>query len=292
MGSALVFYRDYTGLQVISDDPWPEDTARRLFRLPAGVRARVVTLEGGLQKKTKLKLIEFRPGSGKRIREGARPWDIGFYCITYLVQDLEKIGEELEGKGYSFVAPARRYTASFAPTGVSERTLIGPEGIAVNHFQRHSGEDYGVKRNYIQLDHCLLQVESLDEAQRFLEVIGLDCLLGNTEIPPGIIEPIIGLPPGHRIRESAWGAKDRTTAGCEFLEIKPQGKMLAGRPPDTGYFMLSFVVDSVDSALLSTQKAGFTPFSGPLPAGAPGTARCAIVEGPSGILFYLEDEVR
>jgi hypothetical protein len=128
------------------------------------------------------------------------------------------------------------------------------------------------------------------EAQRFFEAIGLECILGDTEIPPGIIEPMIGLPPGHRIHESVWGAKDRTTVGLELLEISPPGEMMVGKPPDTGFFMLSFNVDSVSAVLSAVQKAGFAHYSGAQPVSAPGMAACAVVEGFSGMLVLLQEK--
>jgi catechol 2,3-dioxygenase-like lactoylglutathione lyase family enzyme len=284
---ALSFYRDYASFEVVSDEILPADKAGELFRVSHVAQVRLVTVDGGLRK-TRLRLVEFKPGSGRSIRANTLPWDIGFYCITYQVQDLEKLSEDLGAKGFSFVAPTHRYSG-FAPWEVSERTLLDPEGTAINHFQRHSNEKYLTGRNYVQLDHCGLQVSSIAEVQRFFGTIGLHCVAAGAEVPPGIIDNVINLPAGHRIRVAGWGAEDKATASLEILEITPPGRLVVGRPPDTGFFMISFKVDALSPVLSAIQSSGFPVFSGPVRNGLPGTTACAVVEGPSGILTMFEE---
>ena len=78
-----------------------------------------------------------------------------------------------------------------------------------------------------------------------------------------------------------------TTAGLELLEITPKGRMVIGRPPDTGLFMIGYEVEALVPALAGVKEAGFARFSGPVQVDG---ASCAIVEGPSGILVLLQEK--
>jgi catechol 2,3-dioxygenase-like lactoylglutathione lyase family enzyme len=286
---ALHFYRDYTGLDVTRNEIWPEEIIRGLFRLQTGFPARVAVLEGGLNRNTQLRLIEFKHSSGKPIRGAAQTWDAGFYCLAYLVKDLERVYKELGAKGYSFVAPPYHYELSWAPFEVSEGTVRGPEGVSLNHFQRFKpAESFNVPRNYVRLDHCAMVVQSLEEVRRFCEAVGLDCLAGEKAVPGGLVNEILGLAPDYRVRIADWGIRGGTSSGIEFIEVTPKGRVIIGRPPDTGLFMAAFKVESLADALARIQAAGFPLHTGPLLVPQVGGVPCAIVEGPAGILMMLK----
>jgi catechol 2,3-dioxygenase-like lactoylglutathione lyase family enzyme len=287
---ALLFYRDYTGMSLLGLETWPGEVVSPLFHLPAGSTARIAILDGGLNRSTKLRLVEFEPGSGRRIRGNAQTRDAGFYCLAYLVKDLGKMYAELAAKGYSFVAPPYHYALSWAPFEVTEVTLKGPDGVGLNHFQRHKPvETFEVPGNYVRMDHCAMMVESLAEARRFGEAVGWDCLAQEMEVPGGLVNEILGLSPDCRVKIADWGIRGGTSAGIEFIEVTPRGRPAVGRPPDTGLFMLTITVDALVPTLSMVKSAGFPLFSGPLRARAKSSVESAIVEGPAGVLMMMQE---
>jgi catechol 2,3-dioxygenase-like lactoylglutathione lyase family enzyme len=283
LDQSLAFYRDYIGFPVIASGPLAPEVAA-LFKAPAGTRARVATLRGGLRR-TALSLVEFTPGSPRRFREGTTAWDYGFYCLTYMVKDLERVHRELGARGFCFVAPPYRYQPNWVSWPVAELTLEGPDGVFINHFQRIKEEDYCVPGNYVRLDHCALMVESLAEARRFGEAVGLDCT-GELDLPDGMIDQIIRLPPGTHTRVADWGLKDGTSAVLEFYEFSLKGRPVAGRLPGVGILGYELKVDDLGDTLARLNAAGFPTFSGPLSSS--GRAQAAVAEGPGGVLALLK----
>jgi catechol 2,3-dioxygenase-like lactoylglutathione lyase family enzyme len=281
---SLAFYRDYIGFPGVAEGPLAPEMAV-LFKSPSGTRARSATLRGGLRR-TALTLVEFNPGSPRRFREGTHAWDYGFYCLTYLVKDLDRVYRELGAGGYGFVAPPYQYQPNWVSWPVAELTLEGPDGVYINHFQRIKEEEYGVPGNYVRLDHCALMVESLAEARRFGEAVGLECI-GELDVPDGMIDDIVRLPRGTHTRVADWGLKDGTSTVLEYYEFSLKGNPAAGRLPGIGILGYELIVDNLSHTLARLEGAGFPRYSGPLRLSS--QERAAMIEGPGGVLTLLKE---
>ena len=87
MDESLAFYSDWVGMKVVADQTLEHKVIQKLWDLPMGTSARTVFLKKDGQT-TLLELIQFQPHSGKRIREGANPWDYGLDDICFMVKRL------------------------------------------------------------------------------------------------------------------------------------------------------------------------------------------------------------
>lgn len=288
--NSLALYRNYVGLKVLAEDTLQPDEIQQLWNLPVGTKARTVLLKNELRP-TRLELVEFTPNSGRTIREEARPWDYGIYCVAFLVKDVDLLYRELTDQGFAFVSPPIQYQPNWVPYPVKETTLIGPDNVPINHFQRMKPEKYESAGNYVRFDHCFQIVESLDEVKGFYgDILGLD-LSGEMPIPEGLIDDLIPLPPGNQIKTLFYGKKDENTLIMQFVEISLKGKSLAqvARPPNLGLFMLSFEVDNLLPLMESFKKEGIAILSGPveLRTKLHGEIRAITVEDPGGAMIAL-----
>ena len=287
---SLAFYRDWIGMEVIADEILEPTEIQRLWNLSPEIEARAVSLKSELQS-TLLELIEFTPHSERTIREEAISWDYGLYCITFLVRDVDTIYRDLSGRGFTFISPPVTYQPNWVPHKVKEVTVIGPDNVRIDHFQRVKEEDYGSQGNYVRFDHCAQFADNLDEAIRFYrDIVGLD-LMSQMTIPKGLIDDIIAVPPGTEEKTAFFNKKDENALMMECMQLSIKGKSLASvaRPPNLGLFMISFEVDDLSSFMETCEKKEVAILSGPveLHTQLHGKMRVIILESPNGVMIEL-----
>ena len=287
---SLAFYRDWIGMRVVARETLEPKQIQQLWNLPPETKARAAILKNELQP-TLLELIEFRPRSGRKIREGLRSLDYGLYDIAFLVRDIEQIYRELTEKGFTFISPPIQYQPNWVPHRVKEMVLIGPDNVRVAHFQRMKYEEYGVPGNYVKLNHSAQIVDDTDKAIKFYcDILGLD-LASQVTVPKGLVDDVIGAPAGTETKLTFITRKDTDTVIMEFVELSLKGKSLApvAKPPNLGLFMLSFEVDDLSSLMKTLQKEGITVLSGPVEwhTKSSGKMTAITVEGPGGVMVKL-----
>lgn len=286
----LEFYRDYVGMRVVKDEELATEWVSRLWNLPLGTKARRVALKNDLRE-TFLELVEFNPNTGCSIREGAKAWDYGVYCFTFLVKDVDRLYRELGAKGYRFVSPPVQYQPNWVTWPVKEVTLIGPDGVLIDNFMRVKPDEYPSANNIVRLDHSAWMVDSHERVKEFFgEVLGLD-QMGEMAVPDGLIDDIILLPKGHHITTCFFGKKDENSMVLEFLNISLRGRSLvrSTRPPNLGIFQYSFEVEDLSVTIAKCREHGFVILSGPvdLETQRHGKLKAATVEGPVGVMIEL-----
>ncbi|MEW6143314.1 MAG: VOC family protein [Chloroflexota bacterium] len=286
----LEFYRDYVGMKVVKDEELAGDWASRLWKLPLGTKARRVALKNELRE-TFLELVEFNPNTGRRIREGAKAWDYGVYCFTFLVEDIDRLYQELGAKGYRFVSTPVQYQPNWVPWPVKEVTLIGPDGVLIDNFMRVKADNHPRADNIVRLDHSAWMVDDYKRIKEFFGgVLGLD-QMGEMALPDGLIDDVILLPKGHHVSTCFFGKKDENSMVLEFLNISLKGRSLAGtaRQPNLGIFQYSFEVDDLAAALGKCREREFNVMSGPVDweTKRHGKLKAVTVEGPVGVMIEL-----
>lgn len=290
MAKSLAFYRDYVGMSLISDELLPDELTGLLWQIPRGVHPRAVTLKHPSQN-TLLELVEFGPIPGNSVREYAQPWDYGIYCFTFLLRDIDAAYRDLTNSGYRFIAAPLLYQPNWVPHAVKEATLVGPDGVLIDHFQRMKAEAYPVAGNYVRLDHCALIASDFDPIKRFYgEILGLD-LRWQLEIPDGLIDTIIELPPGTKADTMSYHREGQDSLLIEFLKFSEKGKPLnrdAGMP-DIGPYMMSFEVGSLEGIPERCAEADFPILAGPVASTTArhGKTRVLFVNGPDQVLVKL-----
>jgi len=285
---ALLFYRDYAGFKVIMEDELRSEWVCSLWKLPSGVSAHRVVLKGDLRE-TVLELVQFKPGTTRKIREGASPWDYGVYCFTFLVKDVDLLYRDLSRSWYQFVTPPIQYQPNLVSWPVKEVTVIADDGILIDNFMRVKAEDYPTPNNVVRLDHSAWMVDSYDRVKKFfINVAGLD-QGPEMAIPEGLIDGVILLPKGHRINTCFFSKKDENSLVIECLNISMKGKSLANRsrPPNLGIFQYSFEVEELEMVIEKCRTNKFHIIGGPVQITTEhhGSMRAITVDGPLGVMF-------
>ena len=287
---SLTFYRDWIGMKVAAEQTLEPADIQQLWNLPGGTEARAVFLKDGLQS-TLVELIEFTPNSGRIIREGAKPWDYGLYDIAFLVKDVAACYRDLTEKGFAFVSPPIQYKPNWVSYSVKEAILIGPDNVPIAHIERMTSEEYEPQDNYIRLGDSAQIVDNMSDVVKFYgDILGLD-LLGELTLPEGLVDDVLAIPPGTRVKMAFFNKKGENALMVEFIQLSMKGKSLASiaRPPNLGLFMISFEVDNLSSLMETFQKEGIAIISGPveLQTKLHGKMRAITVEGPSGTMIEL-----
>ena len=285
---SLAFYRDWIGMKVIAEQALEPDEIQKLWNLPKGTKARAVFLKNELQS-TLVELIEFKPHSGRTIREGAKPWDYGLYDIAFLVKDITACYRDLTEKGFTFVSPPIQYRPNWVPHAVKEAVLIGPDNVPIAHIDRMTSEQYESPDEYIKLADSAQIVESMSAVVKFYgDILGLD-LLSELTLPEGLVDDVLTLPPGTEVKMAFFNKENALIV--EFLQLSMKGKSLASvaRPPNLGLFMISFEVDNLLPLMETFKKEGIAILSDPVESHTQvhGKMRAITVEGPSGVMVEL-----
>ena len=287
---SLAFYRDLIGMKVVAEQTLEPDEVQQLWNLPRETEAQAIFLKNELQS-TLLELIEFKPNSGRTIREGTKSWDYGIYDVAFFVKDIAACYRDLTEKGYTFVSPPILYQPNWVPHQVKEVVLFGPDNVPFVLFERMTDEAQAYQQQYIRFNHSAQLVENLGEVKRFYgDILGLD-LKGEMTVPEGIIDRVLAVPPGTESEVVFYERKDENTCLMEFLKLSVKAIALASiaRPPNLGLFMISFEVDALLSLMETLKKEGIAILSGPveLQTKVHGKMRAITVEGPSGVMIEL-----
>jgi catechol 2,3-dioxygenase-like lactoylglutathione lyase family enzyme len=131
----------------------------------------------------------------------------------------------------------------------------------------------------------------MDEAVRFYcDLLGLDLQM-RMDLPPGMVDSVLGLPAGTQIVMAFISRKDSTAVACEFMEIRaPKGSIAdAAKPPNLGVYMITFKVDNLPQLLQRVKTAGYMVDGGPVEVVRKlwGKIIFAVVKGPGGTLVGL-----
>jgi catechol 2,3-dioxygenase-like lactoylglutathione lyase family enzyme len=293
MDEALAFYKDWVGLEIVADQQLDPDAIQRLWNLNKETTARAVFLKNKEQT-TLIELIQFRPHSGKTIREGAKPWDYGIYDIAFLVKDLEKTYKDLSDKGYTFISPPIPYSPDWVPFDVKENILNGPNEMPIAHIEMVSTPKTEVNGDYGKIMDSAQIVEDMQEVIRFYgDLLGLR-LQGDLKLPHGLVDDVLTLPPGTDVRIAFFNQEGSEGPLVEFLELSLKGKSLAqvAKPPNLGLFAISFETRDLSGLMEKFRQENIKIISGPIEmeAGPQGKIRTLIAEGPSRVMLEFFEQ--
>lgn len=287
---SLPFYRDLIGLSVIREYVPSSILVEKIHGVAAKTAARACLLKNELQD-TLLELIEFTPAGGKPVRFGPGALEHGLYDFAFFVKDIQTCYAEGLAKGYKFASEPIPYQPNWVPHKVWEVIMFGPDNTPVVLFQRETGEAQAYQRQYIRLNHSAQIVESIDEVKKFYGgVLGLDAK-GDMRVPGGVVDRVMGYPPGTEARLAFYERKGTNSCLLEFIEAKYQARTLGreGRPPNYGIFMISFEDHDLESTLRKSELAGFPTSGQPVSYRdiRNGTVTAASINAPSGVLVHL-----
>jgi len=288
MPESVAFFRDKLEMTVVADGPIDATAFQRLWGLPAGTTAHAVYLRNDEQS-TAIELLEVRPHSGTCIREGAKMYDYGLLDIAFRAKNLDTIYENLRRQGHHFLSAPVVYTADWARVTVSEVILVGPDRMPVALIERLSEPRPFIRNHFGTMVDVAQYVESMEACAPFYtDVLGYTSVF-DQPLPDGLIDEVVGLPPGSKSRLNLMYQPETKTPAVELIHCSSPGRSLAPviGPTSYGLFALAFETADLPGLLARVTAADFTVLSGPveMEVGLHGRITAAIVRGPNDVLI-------
>jgi catechol 2,3-dioxygenase-like lactoylglutathione lyase family enzyme len=288
MVASVAFFRDTLEMNVVGAETLNALAFQQLWGLPEDTTARAVYLRNEEQS-TAIELLDVRPNSGRTIRDGARMYDHGMLDVAFRTRNLDAIYHELRERGVRFQSPPVVYTADWAGVTVSEAIMIGPDRMPVALIERLSEPKPFIRSRFGTMVDVAQYVADMDACAPFyVGVLGYTSVF-DRELPPGLIDEVVGLPPGSRSRLNLMYQKDTKTPAVELIQSSAPGRSLAPviGPASYGLFSMSFETADLDGLLDAVTQAGCQVIGGPSETACllHGPITAATVRGPNDALL-------
>jgi catechol 2,3-dioxygenase-like lactoylglutathione lyase family enzyme len=181
------------------------------------------------------------------------------------------------------------YTADWASVTVSEAIMIGPDQMPVALIERLSEPKPFIRNRFGTMVDVAQYVADMDACGPFyVGVLGYKSVF-DRELPPGLIDEVVGLPPGSRSRLNLMYQTDTQTPAVELIQSSAPGRSLAPviGPASYGLFSMAFETADLDGLLGAVTRAGFEVMAGPVGTSCllHGPISAATVRGPNGALL-------
>jgi len=290
MVASVGFFRDTLEMTVVGAEFLPPAAFQGLWGLPDGTAVRAVYLRNEEQS-TAIELLEVRPHSGRYIRDGARMYDYGLLDVAFRAKGLDRIYADLVSRGVRFQSPPIVYTADWAKVTVSEVIMAGPDLMPVALIERLSEPKPFIRNRFGTMVDVAQYVHDMDACNPFyVDILGYTSVF-DQELPAGLIDEVVGLPPGSRSRLNLMYQPETKTPAVELIHCSSPGRSLAPviGPASYGLFAMSFETADLRALLAAVRKAGFEVLGGPVETTCllHGPITSATVRGPNGVLVEL-----
>jgi catechol 2,3-dioxygenase-like lactoylglutathione lyase family enzyme len=288
MPASVAFFRDTLEMSVVEEQSLDAAAFQRLWQLPAGTTARAVCLRNDEQS-TAIELLEVKPHSGRCIREGAKMYDYGLLDIAFRAKHLDAIYGELGTAGIRFQSAPVVYTADWANVTVSEAIMIGPDRMPVALIERLSEPKPFIRNRFGTMVDVAQYVHSMEACAPFYtDILGYKSVF-DKDLPDGLIDEVVGLPPGSRSRLNLMYQPETKTPAVELIHCSSPGRSLAPDigPTSYGLFALAFETADLAGLLARVAAAGFEVLGGPtdMDLVLHGRVTTATVRGPNQVLL-------
>jgi catechol 2,3-dioxygenase-like lactoylglutathione lyase family enzyme len=288
MAESVAFFRDTMEMTVASEGPLEAAPFRTLWGLPAGTTAKAACLRNEEQS-TQIELIQVTPNTGRDIRDGARTYDHGLFDIAFRTKDLVGIYEQMRSQGWQFVSAPCVYTADWATVTVAEVILIGPNRMPVALIERLSEPKPFIRNRFGTMVDVAQYVPSMEACAPFYTDICGYTSVFDAELPPGLIDEVVSLPPGSVSRLNLMYQTHTKTPAVELIRSSAPGRSLADvvHPSNAGLFAMTFETADLHALVARVTAAGYRVVGGPVPYESPahGRVTAAVVRGPNDVLL-------
>jgi catechol 2,3-dioxygenase-like lactoylglutathione lyase family enzyme len=288
MAASVAFFRDTLEMTVVAESAIDAAAFPLLWGLPPGTTARAVYLRNDEQS-TAIELFEVTPNSGRAIRSGARMYDYGILDVAFRVKNLAGLYDELTAKGMRFNSAPVVYTADWANVTVAEAIMIGPDEMPVALIERLSEPRPFIRNRFGTMVDVAQYVERMEDCAPFYtDILGYTSVF-DQPLPDGLIDPVVGLPPGSRSHLNLMYQPETQTPAVELIQSSAPGRQLAPviGPLNVGLFALSFETADLGLLLARISEAGHQVLAGPveMETALHGRVRAATVRGPNHVLL-------
>lgn len=288
LGATAAFFRDTLEMTLVDEADLDPAACERLWRLPAGTRVRAAYLTNAEQS-TLIELLEVSPNTGRPIREQARMYDHGLLDVAIRAKGLDAVHADLSGRGFEFVSKPVVYRADWANVTVAEVILIGPDRLPVALIERLTEPKPVITGRFGTMVDVAQYVASIDAALPFYtDLLGYSCVF-NQDLPDGLIDEVVGLPPGSRSRLALLYQTTTKTPAVELIQCSAPGRSLAAdiHPTRLGLFAMAFEVSDLAALARGVRELGFDVIAGPveMAIGVRGRIEAVTVRGPNEVLL-------
>lgn len=288
LAASVSFFRDTMEMILVEESTLDPGPFAALWALPAGTTGRAACL-GNDEQSTMIELIEISPSSGTNIRDGARTYDHGLLDVAFRAKNLGMLYEEMRAQGHEFLSAPVIYSADWAKVTVKEVILLGPHRMPVALIERLSEPKPFIRNRFGTMVDVAQYVPAMSAALPFYtDLLGYTAVF-NDELPPGMIDEVVGLPAGSRSRLALLYHGQSKTPAVELLECSAPGRSLApvAHPRNCGLFAMSFEVTSLRALASGVRDAGFDVLAGPVEMRVPihGPVEAVAVRGPNDVLL-------
>jgi catechol 2,3-dioxygenase-like lactoylglutathione lyase family enzyme len=290
MTESVSFFRDVMEMTLVAEQDLDPAAFQRLWCLPAGTTARAAWLRNDEQS-TMIELLAVTPSSGRYIRDGAVMYDYGLLDIAFRAKGLDTLYDDLRRDGYSFHSRPVVYTADWAKVTVSEVILNGPNAMPVALIERLSEPMPFIRSRFGTMVDLAQYVPHMEDCAPFYtDLLGYTSVF-DRDLPDGLIDEVVGLPPGSRSRLNLMYQSTTKTPAVELIHCSSPGRSLAAGtgPASYGLFSMAFQTADLPTLLLRVRAAGFDVLSGPVAMEiAPhGQIETTTVRGPNQVLLQF-----
>jgi len=288
MAASVAFFRETLDMSLVGEQTLDAAPFQRLWQLPAGTTARAAYLRNDEQS-TAIELLDVQPHSGRYIREGAKMYDYGLVDIAFRAKGLDAIYDDLRKQGCRFLSAPVVYTADWARVTVSEAIMIGPDQMPVALIERLSEPKPVIRNRFGTMVDVAQYVHSMEACAPFYtDILGYSSVFDKV-LPDGLIDEVVGLPPGSKSRLNLMYQPETKTPAVELIHSSSPGRSLAPviGPTSYGLFALAFETADLPGLLARVTAAGFTVLSGPVEMDMclHGRITAATVRGPNQVLL-------
>ena len=288
MTASVAFFRDILEMSVAGEAQGDAAAFGRLWGLPACASVKAVCLKNEEQS-TAIELLEVRPHSGRYIRDGAKMCDYGLLDVAFRTKGLDAVHADFGRRGIRFQSAPIVYTASWANVTVGEAVMIGPDLMPVALIERLSEPKPFIRNRFGTMVDVAQYVENMDACSPFYtDILGYKSVF-DRELPMGLIDDVVGLPPGTRSRLNLMYQLETKTPAVELIQSSAPARSLAPvtGPGSYGLFAMSFETADLPALLDDVRHAGFEVLAGPIETTSMlhGPIAAATVRGPNGVLI-------
>jgi len=285
LDKSLEFYRDYMGHTLLARGALHPLEVRGLTAPAPCISAEMALLVNKMQS-TQIALIQFHPGSDVITQAGAKQWDYKISNISFMVGDAAPVYRDLVQRGFT----VEHEPTVYAPFGnaVTVFSLKDWDGLHLAFIEK-TWDEQRVRQNFYGMADIGQAAENLDEMKHFYcDIIGVN-FLSRTDHQPGQLDAVYGLPKGTGTAILLANENQATTVYSEFVQFSIKGKTIAARPPDRGFFMVSYPVNSIDTVLNACAQSGYKTLMAPAvyPDIQRGQQKAAVIEGPGKVMVQI-----
>lgn len=288
LDATVDFFRDVLEMELAGRAELDAAAFGRLWHLPRCTRVRAAWLANRRQS-TCIELLEVVPNSGRSLRAGAHSCDFGLFDVAVRAADIDAVYGDLRARGWKFLSAPVTYEADWVNLTVKEVILIGPELMPIALIERLTGDKPLIRGRFGDMVDTAQFVSDMEKALAFYTgVLGYEVFF-DRELRPGLIDEVVALAPGARVRMALLVRRGSATPAVELIHCSASTRSLAveAGPDRFGLFALAFAVADLDALLARVGAAGYRVWSGPLAttdaAGTP--VRAAVVRGPDDVLL-------